>query len=139
MAMRDPPKPAPTIPTSKSAGIHNPQILPPQFAHSIRGSIFCRRFIRDNRSDRERRQAEQRENFSKSQRSANTRPRLRQRPYSRATSRSASEGGLKLASVASASSAPLPNRVGITETTVAPQSKAKSIERLLQVADSSSF
>src|SRR5947209_4847443 len=63
------------------------------FAQGIRGCAICVKFIRCSRATRKGKQASQSENFSRSHKSAKTRPRLRLTPYSDACSRVKSFGG----------------------------------------------
>src|SRR2546423_1026876 len=98
----------------------------------MEGAAFCVRFIRRRRARRREKQFGQVENFSRSHKSAKTRPHFKATPYSAACSRVESFGGENWPCAASASKAPLPKRVGMSEAAVAPQSNAKSSERLAQ-------
>src|SRR4051812_39565776 len=92
------------------------------------GNIFCLRFISSRRPLLLGKQREQSENFSKSHKSPYMRPRRRLMPYSSPPSNAERRGGENKPCSARSSIAPFPARVGINETTLAPQSKAKSID-----------
>src|ERR1051325_2763933 len=92
--------------------------------------------MRSSRDFRCGKHSEQRENCCKSQVSAKTRFRPSESASSKACSKAANEGGAKAPSRARVSRAPLPRRVGISETAEAWQSNANPTERRDQASSS---
>src|SRR3954452_13051751 len=98
--------------------------VPRQALQKKAGSTCWVKFIACNRRRRGSRHSVQAEKISRFQVSANTRPRCEAKEISRAFSKVASRGGEKSPVSINRSRAPLPPRVGIRVTTVAPLSNA---------------